>query len=79
MTESNASVGQGALGIHPPLPTGQSMGRFRAPLSMSEPSRNYVSQIHFDIETPKMSGGVDSVGGLAEDKIMFISVHCVEQ
>ena len=42
------------------------MGRFRDPLSMSEPSRNYVSQIHFDVEAPGMSGGVDSVGSLAE-------------
>ena len=42
------------------------MGRFRDPLSMSEPSRNYVSQIHFDIEALGMSGGADSVGGLAK-------------
>ena len=66
MAESNAFIGQGALGIHSPLPTGQSMGRFRDPLSISEPSRNYVSQIHFDVEAPEMSGGVDSVAGLAE-------------
>ena len=66
MAESNASVGQGALEIRSPLPTGQTMRWFRDPLSMSEPSRNYVSQIHFDVEAPGMSGGVDSVGGLAE-------------
>ena len=42
------------------------MGRYRDPLSMSEPLRNYVSQIHFDMEAPGMSGGVNRVGVLAE-------------
>ena len=60
MTENHAPV------VHYPLLTGQPMGLFRDPLSMSEPSRNYVSQIHFDVEAPGMSGGVNSVMGLAE-------------
>ena len=66
VAESNASLGQSAQGIHSPLPTGQSMGRFRDPMSMEEPSRNYVSQIQFHVEAPGVSGGVNSVGGLAE-------------
>ena len=40
MAESNASLGPNAQAIHSPLPTGQSMGRFRDPMSMEEPSRN---------------------------------------
>ena len=44
----------------------QSMGRFLDPMSMEEPSRNFTSQIHFDIEAPGVSGRVNSVGGLAE-------------
>ena len=55
-----------AHAAHSPLPTGQSFGCFRDPLSMSEPSRNYISQIHFEIEAPGTPGGVNSVGGLAE-------------
>ena len=66
MAESNASIGPSAQGIHSPLPTSQSMGRFRDPMSMVEPSRNYISQIRFDIKAPGESGGVNSVGGLAE-------------
>ena len=66
MAESNASNEPSALRIHSPLPTGQSMGRFRDPMSMEEPSRNFISQIHFDIEAPGVSGAVNSVGGLAE-------------
>ena len=35
-------------------------------MSMEEPSRNYVSQIQFDVEAQGVSSGVNSVGGLAE-------------
>ena len=66
MAESHASAGPGILGIHSSLLTGQSMGRFRNPMWMEEPSRNFISQIHFDVEAPGVSGGVKSVGGLAE-------------
>ena len=66
MAESNALVGPGALGIHSPVLTGQSMGHFRDPVSIDEPSRNFISQIHFDIEAPRMSGGLNNVGSLAE-------------
>ena len=59
VAENDASV------AHSLLPTGQSIGRFRDPLSMSEPSRNYISQIHFDIDAPGNSGGVNSVGGVS--------------
>ena len=34
MAESNASLGPSAEAIHSPLPTGQSMGPFRGPMSM---------------------------------------------
>ena len=66
MAENNATIGPGAQGIHSPLPTGQSMGCFRDPMSMEEPSRNYISQIRFDIEAPGEHRGVNSVGGLAK-------------
>ena len=64
MAENNASLGHSVQGIHSPLPTGQSIGRFRDPISMEEPSRNYVSQIHFDV----------SVGGLAEAERLQVPV-----
>ena len=74
MAESNASLGHSAQGIHSPLPTGQSIGRFRDPISMEEPSRNYVLQIHFDVEAPGVSSGVNSVEGLAEAEHLQVPV-----
>ena len=72
MAENNATIGPGAQGIHFPLPTGQSMGRFRDRMSMEEPSRNYISQIRFDIEALGEHSGVNSVGGLAEAERLHV-------